>query len=71
MNFEQTGNSRTTVVVLAILVLCSACAVRGESSELIDVIQLLNCEGSNALCGPIAVNCSYGDRGMPMCIFNS
>lgn len=63
MDFAKSDNR---VVVLALLVLFSARVVRSESSELIDVIQLLNCEDSDSLCGPIAVNCSYGDRGVVM-----
>lgn len=36
--------------------------VYGESTEVLDLVDALNCRGE-ALCGPIAVNCSYGDRG--------
>ena len=33
------------------------------SSAAIDVSTLLTCTETDALCGPIPVNCSYGDRG--------
>lgn len=66
MNIARIDNRLTRVGVFALLFLFSARLVRSESSELIDLIQLLNCKGSDSLCGPIAVNCSYGDRGMVM-----
>lgn len=37
--------------------------VFGESTEVIDLIDELNCKG-DALCGPIAVNCSYNGGGL-------
>ncbi|WPT16356.1 hypothetical protein PSENEW3_00004363 [Picochlorum sp. SENEW3] len=52
---------RLATVVLVVLVYHIGRGVRAESTELIDIIELLNCK--DAVCGPIAVNCSYGDRG--------
>ena len=33
--------------------------VFGESSKVINIIDMLNCKGSDALCGPVAVNCTF------------
>eukprot|EP00889_Picochlorum_renovo_P001287 jgi/Picre1/28317/NNA_003723.t1 len=52
---------RLATVVLVVLVYHIGRGVSAESTELIDIIELLNCK--DAICGPIAVNCSYGDRG--------
>lgn len=46
-------------VVIASLLIKS---VTGESTEVLDLIDTLNCQG-DALCGPIAVNCSFKPRG--------
>ena len=34
----------------------------GESSTVINMIDALKCNGSNALCGPIPVNCSFSSN---------
>ena len=33
--------------------------VFGESSKVINMVDMLKCKGSDALCGPIAVNCTF------------
>ena len=45
---------------ISIILFCAR--VFGESTQVLDLIDELNCEG-DALCGPIAVNCSYKPRG--------
>lgn len=60
-NYIQITMVSTRFCVLFVVLVCCGGRVRGESPALIDIIELLNCNDS--LCGPIAVNCSYGDRG--------
>jgi hypothetical protein len=56
----------TSTLVVRVYIICIGFllinSVSGESTELLNLIDTLNCKG-DALCGPIAVNCSFKPRG--------